>query len=137
VEIAVKIREFLKKEKNEYNVSILLTSHNMAEVEEMCDRVMIIQKGKIIAEDSPENLAKKMKYCELRLVVTSDLEKAKKYFQNSKLPFLLDKHNFRIKLEEDKVAHILSGLTLAHIAFEEINIDKADLEDYFLEVVKE
>jgi ABC-2 type transport system ATP-binding protein len=37
------------------NVSVLLTSHNLAEVEELCSRVAIISKGEIRAVDSPEN----------------------------------------------------------------------------------
>ena len=37
-------------------VSILLTSHNLAEIEELCSRVAIISKGEIRAIDSPENL---------------------------------------------------------------------------------
>lgn len=57
-EIAVKVREFLKKEKQEYNVSMLFTSHNMSEVEEMCDRVIILKEGKIVAEIETENLTK-------------------------------------------------------------------------------
>jgi ABC-2 type transport system ATP-binding protein len=38
------------------NVSVLLTSHNLTEVEELCRRVAIISKGEIRAVDSPENL---------------------------------------------------------------------------------
>lgn len=38
------------------NVSILLTSHNLPEVERLCSRVAIISKGEIRAVDSPENL---------------------------------------------------------------------------------
>lgn len=38
------------------NVSVLLTSHNLAEVEELCRRVAIISKGEIRAVDTPENL---------------------------------------------------------------------------------
>ncbi len=37
-------------------VSILLTSHNLAEVEELCHRVAIISRGEIRAIDSPQNL---------------------------------------------------------------------------------
>jgi ABC-2 type transport system ATP-binding protein len=37
-------------------VTILLTSHNLAEVEELCERVTIISKGEIRAIDSPTNL---------------------------------------------------------------------------------
>jgi ABC-2 type transport system ATP-binding protein len=38
------------------NTTIFLTSHNLAEVEELCDRVAIISKGEIRALDSPQNL---------------------------------------------------------------------------------
>ena len=57
-DIAVKIRKFLIKERDEYNVSVLLTSHNMAEIEEMCDRVMVIKSGNMIASGTPADLTK-------------------------------------------------------------------------------
>jgi ABC-2 type transport system ATP-binding protein len=38
------------------NVSILLTSHNLSEIEELCSRVAIISKGEIRAVDTPQNL---------------------------------------------------------------------------------
>jgi len=37
-------------------VTVFLTSHNLAEVEELCDRVAIISKGEIKALDAPRNL---------------------------------------------------------------------------------
>jgi len=40
-------------------VSVLLTSHNLAEVEELCSRVAIISKGAIHAVDTPENLRRR------------------------------------------------------------------------------
>jgi ABC-2 type transport system ATP-binding protein len=40
----------------EQRVTIFLTSHNLAEVEELCDRVAIISKGRIRALDTPHNL---------------------------------------------------------------------------------
>ena len=43
------------------NVSVLLTSHNLAEIEELCSRVAIISKGEIRALDSPENLRRQHK----------------------------------------------------------------------------
>src|SRR5438445_9934321 len=36
--------------------TVLLTTHYMAEADEMCDRIAIIDKGKILACDTPENL---------------------------------------------------------------------------------
>ncbi|HSK74171.1 MAG TPA: ABC transporter ATP-binding protein, partial [Pyrinomonadaceae bacterium] len=43
------------------NVSVLLTSHNLAEVEELCQRVAIISNGEIRAVDTSENLRRKHK----------------------------------------------------------------------------
>lgn len=43
------------------DVSILLTSHNLSEVEELCNRVAIISKGEIRAVDTPANLRRQTK----------------------------------------------------------------------------
>ena len=57
--IADKTIKMLKKIQKESNVTILYTSHNMKEVEEICDRVIFINKGKIIDDGSPKELVKK------------------------------------------------------------------------------
>jgi len=55
---AEKLREQIKSLKN---VSILLTSHNLSEIEELCSRVAVISKGEIRAIDTPENLRRSHK----------------------------------------------------------------------------
>jgi ABC-2 type transport system ATP-binding protein len=50
------IRDFLKDEAREQSRTIMLATHNMAEVEAVCDRVAIIDRGRIIAEGTPEEL---------------------------------------------------------------------------------
>lgn len=42
------------------NRTVILSSHILPEVSAICDRVIIINKGKIVAEDTPENLSKKL-----------------------------------------------------------------------------
>ena len=59
-DIASRVRQFLLRQQQEYQVSMLFTSHNMKEVTEVCDRVIFLKNGKIIAEDTPENLAKRV-----------------------------------------------------------------------------
>lgn len=134
-DIAVKIREFLKKERREYNVSVLLTSHNMSEVEEMCDRVIILNHGKIIAEDTPENLTKKISTSRVSLVIKKDHAKARAYFTKSKLSVKEEKYNFTITIQEKRIAEFLIELSRVGIEFEEISIEKPDLEDFFLQAV--
>src|SRR3989339_104612 len=62
-ETAEYIRKFLLEERDQFNVSIVWTSHNMAEVEEVCDRVILINNGKIIADNTPDKLAKTIEIC--------------------------------------------------------------------------
>jgi ABC-2 type transport system ATP-binding protein len=55
---ARKIREFLVQQAREHKKTIFLATHNMVEGEKICDRVAIIDRGKIITHDSPESLKK-------------------------------------------------------------------------------
>jgi len=57
-DIAHEVRTFIRTQQKEYGTTILYTSHNMNEVAELCKRVLFLKAGKIIAEDSPENLTK-------------------------------------------------------------------------------
>ncbi len=136
-EIAVKVREFLKKEKQEYNVSMLFTSHNMSEVEEMCDRVIILNHGKIIDEDTPENLARKISECRIELTIIKDTQKAVALFEGKKLPYQKQKHRFLFTLKEKAIADFLQLLAIKDIVYEEIAVNKPSLEDYFLQVIGE
>lgn len=55
-DMADKTRSLLKTKRTETNMSIFYTSHNMMEMEEMCDRIIFLHKGKIIAEGAPKDL---------------------------------------------------------------------------------
>ncbi|UCC34039.1 MAG: ABC transporter ATP-binding protein [Candidatus Bathyarchaeota archaeon] len=56
---SVHVRRVIKRYVERQGVTVLLSSHNMLEVEHLCDRVALINKGRIIAEGSPSDLKKK------------------------------------------------------------------------------
>ncbi len=58
-DMADKTRKLLKKLNRERNISILYTSHNMAEMEELSDRIIFLNKGQILATDRPAELLEK------------------------------------------------------------------------------
>ena len=58
-DIADKTRKLLKKIQEERNIAILYTSHNMAEIEELCSRIIFLNKGKITDDGAPEEIVKK------------------------------------------------------------------------------
>ncbi|MBA4718060.1 MAG: ATP-binding cassette domain-containing protein [Nitrosopumilus sp.] len=55
-----KIWEYIKKIHDEYEMAIFLTTHYMEEADKLCDRIGIIDGGKIQVIDSPENMKKAM-----------------------------------------------------------------------------
>lgn len=58
-DISDRTRALLKNIRMSHGITILYTSHNMAEVEQMCDRVLFINQGKITDDDTPSELIKK------------------------------------------------------------------------------
>ncbi len=134
-DIAQKTRELLSKIKRERNLSILFTSHNMAEVTEMCDRVIFLDRGKIVASDTPLNLTKQIKECVLTLVFDALLEKVKKICQQKRLNFQIPRFNvLEITTKEEKISQLLTELTKAGIKITEVSVKKPDLEDVFLKI---
>ncbi len=67
-DIADKTRKLLVRIKNERKITMLYTSHNMEEIEEICDRVIFINKGTIRDEGAPEELVKKYGHKDLNEV---------------------------------------------------------------------
>ena len=57
-DIASKIRAFLKEYRDVSGLSMLYTSHNMREMEEMSDRIIFLQRGKIVAQGTASNVVK-------------------------------------------------------------------------------
>lgn len=72
------IRSFIKKDLNETRgKTILLTTHYMDEADQLCDRIAIMNDGKIVAVDTPENLKKSIPHdevLEVKCVGTADFE---------------------------------------------------------------
>jgi len=56
---SVHVRGIIKQYVERQGVTVLLSSHNMLEVEHLCNRVALMNKGKIVAEGSPTELKKK------------------------------------------------------------------------------
>lgn len=111
---AATVREFLKRQRQEYQVAMLFTSHNMAEVSEVCDRVLFIQKGRLVAEDTPRGLAQKINEVHICLDEGLDTERL-------------------ITCKEDEVARVLQSLK----GYTQISIDRPTLEDYFVKMSRE
>lgn len=132
-DIANHIRQFLLNERENSRTSIIITSHNMAEVETLCDRVIFIHEGKIMADDTPHNLSKSIKICHVELLVKDGLKEIVQYCKVNILPYKKERQFITIDIEENKIADFLRDITNQGIHYDEISIQKPSLEDYFLQ----
>ncbi len=132
-DIAFYIRNIIIEYRNKTKATILWTSHNMSEVEEMCDRVIFINKGKIISDDTPDKLAKSIEISHVELLVKDGMKRTVEYCKNNKLPFKMQHRSIVIDVNESKIAEFLRGLMDAGVIYDEISIEKPTLEDYFLQ----
>jgi len=57
--VAAEVRQIIKKQQESFGTAIVWTSHNMREIETVCDRIIFIHHGKILAEGTPEELRKR------------------------------------------------------------------------------
>ena len=65
---AYHVREIIKTYVNHHGATVLLSSHNMLEVEYLCDRIALINKGKIVVEGRADDLKKKYQSANLEEV---------------------------------------------------------------------
>jgi len=135
-EVANYIRSFLLEERKKFHVSIILTSHNMSEVEEVCDRVIFIDKGKLLANDTPDNLAKTIEISHVELLIKDGLKRTIEYCQRNKITCKLEGRYIIVDLKEREIPQFLRNIMDIGVFYDEISIEKPTLEDYFLAMVK-
>lgn len=135
-DVADKIRTFLLRQRDVYKTSMLFTSHNMSEVEEVCDRVIFINHGKIIAEDTPASLAKTIKLSEVKFIISDGLKRAVELCRRFKWKTVAQDRVLTLYINQADVPYLLSTFAEHSIEYSDISIEKPTLEDYFLEVAK-
>ena len=114
-------------------VSILISSHLLDEIEKVCDRVIVIKKGKIIADDKLENLV--ADEIIKTLIKTHDVEKTEILVRELGVRYELTKDGFVFEnLEREQKARIISYLVNNNVEIDTIRELHTSLEDRFLQI---
>ena len=130
------IREFLQEEQKNSGISIILTSHNMSEVEELCQRIIFINHGKIIANDTPRSLAKSVKMSHLELRVEEKMDQLILLCKSYSLKQTVKGRHIWIDIDEHRIADFLQEIADKKFEYSEIGIEKPTLEDFFMEKLR-
>ncbi|HEX2583172.1 MAG TPA: ABC transporter ATP-binding protein [Chlamydiales bacterium] len=133
-DIAQEVCQFLLEEREKTGLSILFTSHKMEEVAELCDRVIFLKAGKIIADDLPKNLAKSVSTFRLTLVITDGMKRTIHLAEEAKLPYKIEHRSIQISLDEKEIPSFLNAIMEQRVDYTNVRIEEPTLEDYFLKI---
>ena len=128
------IRTLIKRMNKEYKTTVFLTSHDVSDIEKLCKRVIIINNGQIVLDDSMENL--KYNYLNKKIVEAKMKEKVNLDNEDG-ITILKDKgYNLKIEVDTTKksVADALKLLNPDNII--DINISNIPLEEIISNIYK-
>lgn len=130
------------------NHTVILSSHILSEVSQICDRVVIINKGKIVAEDTPENLENRASNKNIIYITVEDsdnkTEKIKEKIRGiEEIKFIEELEDKTKKYEiigskdEDLRKTIFTEFAKEGITILEMKKPEATLEDAFMKIIGE
>lgn len=140
----IEIRNLIKNLGKKHTV--ILSSHILSEISQICERVVILNKGKIVAIDTPENLEEKTKEQNVLFVTVEDKEEKmlslkEKITDIEKLEMIKDNEDgtkqYKIvsKSEKDIRKALFDTLPKEGITIFELKKAETSLEDAFIKLV--
>ena len=130
--------EHIRKLRQELGTTVFLTTHYLDEADALCDRVLVIDHGQIVAEGTPEALKRRISGDVITLSVSGDLDIAQGLLacQPGVRDISLDGRALRLAVErgEEALPGLLRALDGAGIAMESIQLARPSLDDVFLTV---
>ena len=126
--------EYIEKLNRDFKISVIITTHYMDEADRLCDRIGIIDQGKIVALNTPENLKK---------TIGGDVITVKSPDYSGKLSDLneswiekIENYDgfFTIALHnaEEHLTEVVEALIRCGIKITSVSVHKPTLEDVFL-----
>lgn len=138
----IEIRNLIKKLGKKHTV--IFSSHILSEVQAVCDRVVVIKEGKVLADDTPEHLEEKLAGKQLRICVIGSEKEVSQALK--KIPGVLEISNIRcqengscafdVKVEDEYDARrrIAAYMKQSPWLLTEITVQHLSLEDIFLKL---
>ncbi|MCR4422440.1 MAG: ABC transporter ATP-binding protein [Spirochaetales bacterium] len=134
----IEIRNLIKEIGKEK--TIILSSHILAEIEEVCSRVIIINKGEIIAEDTADNLRKKLQPDRLFSIKISENAEISDFILTISGVKNCEKNDSEYLIRTEDVASIQANITKAIVekgySILEVRELELSLEEIFAKLVK-
>ena len=122
---------------NKQGVTIILTTHYLAEAEEICDRIGILNKGNLVALDTTKNLLNKIQTKKVTFKLNKDVQVKNDQLNSLKI-ISIKKNEISLSYEKNriKIEEIINLIQKDNVKILDISTDDGDLEDVFLKLTK-
>jgi len=136
-DIADKTLTLIENLRRDRNLSILYTSHNMNEITRICDEVIFLDHGKIVAQDTPLNLTKRISHATLCVVFDARTDALDALLKEKGFTYSYPEHaTVEVQASEQAIPGLLFDMSKTGIWIEDIEIKKPTLEDVFLQIAR-
>ena len=142
VETGYEVRELLRTIVDEYNRTIIISSHDMNVIQELCDRTVIINDGKVIVDDKVENLMKLFEVRAYSITIGDALSEHQQKLLQQKFPdytYVADSMQPIIQVQltkSDEIYELFDVLKMGGTSVESIDRDTINFEQIFMKIVK-
>ena len=125
------------RELNAGGVTVVLTTHYLEEAEELCDRIAIINHGKVVANEPTRQLLSRAQEKVVAVTVERDVTELPQAICFEKIALVGDR-TLEITYSKDKVnaGEVLAAVQAAGFAIVDVSTREADLEDVFLSLTR-
>lgn len=142
VETSYEVREILKNIVKEHNRTIIISSHDMDVIQDICERTVIINEGRIITNDRVENLLKIFEVRSYKLTLGGNLTEEQEQLLKQKFPshtYQMDTFQANVEVDladNEEIYDLFDILKLAKTPVEAIDREMVNFEQIFMKILK-
>ena len=128
------IREFrdhLRKISKEENVAVFVSSHLLSEMELMCDRIAVIQNGKLIDVRTRDI---ELSTATVYAIEATPIDQFIPLLEAAELTFIVKEKQIEIEISKDQIPNIIAKAVASNISIYSVQPMQKTLEDQFLEM---
>ena len=133
------IRKFIKEINKEKKTTVILTTHDLKDIEDVCDRIILLDRGQIIYDGEKQKFKDIYgKYTLAELIVSSKNLSVKDKLKSNNFEIIEENENkmkIKFKHDETTIVKIMNDIS-EYCVIEDIHMRESELEDILKEIYK-